>query len=161
MSLLRNAIRDTLRPVVKRTAGVSVRYFSKADGNTYPLDGSTITATLDASAADAETDDGIQFTEMVKDFKIDIADLPVFPNDGDVVIVVSGIGIPDQWYQVLRDGGSRSVEPLGNFEDTWRMHTKNIPNPSAELVRSAYGNAGGIVYGNADPSGVGYGSSRR
>ena len=28
MSLLRNAIRDVLRPVVKSTAGVEVRYFS-------------------------------------------------------------------------------------------------------------------------------------
>ena len=161
MSLLRTAIRDVLRPVVKSTAGVSVRYFSKVDGNTYPLDGSTITATLDAAKADSETSDGIQFTEMIKDFKIDVVDLPVFPNDGDIVIVVSGLGIPDQWYQVLRDGGNRSSEPLGNFEDTWRLHTKNVPNPSQEDVQSVYGNAGGIAYGNADPSGVGYGSSRR
>ena len=161
MSLLRHAIRDVLRPVVKSTAGVSVRYFSKADGNTYPLDGSTITATLDAAEADSETNEGIQFTEMIKDFKIDVADLPVFPNDGDVIVVVEGLGIADQYYQVLRDGGNRSAEPLGNFEDTWRIHTKNIPNPATEVVQALYGNAAGVAHGNADPTGISYGSSRR
>ena len=161
MSLLRSAVRDVLRPVVKATAGVQVRYHSKTDGNTYPLDGGTITATLDRSAADAETTEGIQFTEMVKDFKIDVADLPVMPQDGDTIMVQEGLGIADQYYMVLRDGGSRSAEPLGNFEDSWRLHTKNIPNPSAEIVQVMYGAADGTAYGNADPEGTGYGSARR
>ena len=161
MSLLRNAIRNTLRPVVKSVAGVEVRYFSKVEGQTYPLDGGTITATLDASAADAETNEGIQFTEMVKDFKIDLADLPVFPQSGDTIAVISGLGMANQVYMVLSTGGSRSTEPLGNFEDTWRLHTKNVPNPDDEVVQALYGNADGIAYGNADPSGVAYGGARR
>ena len=159
MSLLRTAIRDVLRPVVKSTAGVEVRYFSKAEGTTYPTDGSTITATLDAAAADAETSEGIQFTELVKDFKIDVDDLPVFPQSGDTIAVISGQGTVDQVYMVLSTGGQRATEPLGNFEDTWRIHTKNIPNPSQEQVRAMYGNADGIAYGNAGGTAYGGASS--
>ena len=152
MPLMRSAITGVLRPVIKSTAGARVRYTSKVSGESY-----TVIATLDASAADAETQEGIQFTEMVKDFKIDVADLPVYPQDGDEIYVKNAFGVKEQYYMVLGTGGARSTEPLGNFEDTWRIHAKNIPRP--EPVQAIYGNSSGNSYGNA--AGDDYASSRR
>ena len=156
MSLLRNAIRDTLRPVVKATAGVSVRYHSFVTGDIY-----SVVATLDDAAGEVETTEGMTIPFHSGVFKIDRLDLPVAPDRRDRIEWID----PDdttrvEWFMILSDGAVDAFAPNGNFRDVWRLNTKWIPNPDAEL-QSVYGNAGGIAYGNDDPSGVGYGSSRR
>ena len=157
MSLLRLAIRDVLRPVVKNLAGVDVRYHAAMDGNVYPLDGSTIRATLDDAGAESDTADGFTFSNGFVDFKIDVTDLPVMPQALDTIEVVDGMGLATQWFQVLPTLGERAVEALGNFNDAWRIHSKNVPAP--EQPEIAYGNSAGDAYGNLD--GEGYGNARR
>ena len=153
--LLRAAKRKLLRPVTKRVAGVRVRYHSKSTGLSYDTgaDGEPLIATMANSAAEAETVEGIQFTEQIKDWKIDTVDLPVFPQSGDRIEVLKDdrgiemLGLAGQWYQVLSDGASRASEPGDNHEDWYLIHSKNIP---AEVAPApAFGNAAGDAFGNA------------
>ena len=74
------------------------------------------------------------FTAKFKDFKIDVLDLPIAPHVKDEIEVVDGMGLSDQWFQVVPTAGDKAFEPLGNFEDTYRIHTKNIAAP----VQTAY-----------------------
>ena len=131
-----------------------MRYHSTIVGNTYD-----VVATMANSAADSETTEGIQFTEQVKDWKIDVIDLPVMPKARDRIEVLQDdagleqLGLAGQWYQVLTDGSARAHEPNDNHEDTWLLHSKNIPSEVA--VAPAFGNANGDAFGN--PQGDIYG----
>ena len=151
MSLLRRAIRDVLRPVVKQTAGVSVRYFSVATGQSY-----NVTATLDDAAGEIDAGEGFTIPFHSGVFKIDRADLPVMPQRLDTIEWTENGR--SEWFQVLSDSAIDAVAPNGNFRDVWRINTKWVPD--ADVSTSAiYGNADGIAYGAAD--GTAHGSAGR
>ena len=111
-----------------------------------------VVATMANSAAEAELDNGIQFTEQIKDFKIDVADLPVAPSAMDTIDVLKDsegeeqFGVAEQRYQVLSDGAARAFEPNDHHEDTWLIHSKNIPGEPETVP--AFGNANGDAFGN-------------
>ena len=154
MSLLRTAIRDVLRPVVKQVAGVAVRYHHAANGMVY-----NVVATLDGADGEAEANDSMAVPFHVGIFKIDRLDLPVMPQRLDRIEWID----PDntarvEFFQVLSDGASDYAQPNGNFRDVWRINAKWIPTGD-DAVQVVYGNADGTAYGNAD--GVGYGSPSR
>ena len=156
MSTLRYSMINALRPTTKLGAGVEVRYHSVVTGLVY-----TVIATLDDAAGEIETEQGMTIPFHVGVFKIDRVDLPVMPQRLDRIEWID----PDdssrvEWFQVLSDSAIDAVAPLGNFRDTWRINSKWVPSGDVS-GQVLYGNAGGTVYGNADPEGTGYGSASR
>lgn len=80
-------------------------------------------------SAAGETATGLQFTHVTQMFHIEVRDLPVVPRRLDVI---SWERHPEEEpgvmydYQLVSDGG-REAEPLGNFNDTWVLHCKEVP----------------------------------
>lgn len=146
-SLLRTAIKSTLRPTVKAVAGVDVVYHSAVSGNTY-----AVRATLADPATDTNLEENLSFSGTELDFKIDVADLPVVPQYRDSIEWEQYEGVT-KWWQVLELNGSREFEQNDNFGIAWRIHTKYTPTP--EMAIQAYGDSAGQAYGTLDDDAYG------
>ncbi len=139
-SFLSNTIRNVLRATTKQLAGVDIVYKSFHTGLSY-----AIRATPDASRAESETLEGLVMSARIRDYKIDIADLPVIPQHKDTIVETDDNGV-EQHYMVLQEAGVRETEPGDNFSVYWRVHTKMIPAPA--VTQTIYGNAAGTAFGN-------------
>ena len=146
---LRNAIR-TMRRTVKKVAAVRIDY---TQGST-TYEG--VLATLDATSADEDVD-GLIYREVLRDFKIDVADLAVRPQRLDLIAWEIRDGVTE-YYQVLGTAGVKEVESLGNFNLAWRIHTKQIPAPLTETFAYALGDGTDFVYGPPTAD-ISYGSA--
>ena len=147
---MRRAIATLMRPTLKRSHGIAIKYHSLTAGVTVD-----VIATPGSTSATAETQEGMIYSEIVRDLKIDIRDLPFQPQRDDEVTEVDGNGVT-QNYLVLKVGGSREVEP-DVFNVYHTIHLKKVHGPSSDQV--AIGNADGAAYGSRE--GVAYGSSDR
>ena len=160
MSLMADAFRELQRPITLAVAGIDIRYKSWSDGNTYPLDGSTIKATASSTDSSSDVVDGFNLTDKAKEFKIDVSALPVAPNQKDIIYEINADGTRRHTYMVLDDAGDRAVDFLDSYEQTYILRTKHVPDPDV-VGDVVYGNDQGIAYGNDNPAGVGYGRNRQ
>lgn len=120
MSILRNAVKDVLHPIMDATCHSMVRYHSGVSGDVYE-----IPARHEESTGESETSLGVMTEYQIHVFKVSRKNLPVVPSILDRIEWQRDRKITE-WFQVVAEPGQDHYEPQGNFRDAWKIYTKHV-----------------------------------